>query len=147
HSDRQGFSVEIDYEYSLAEHLIRPETGMLTVAVAGILAAYAIPAYRDYTIRAKIMEAMMYTTAVKLAVAEHYIATGEFSGSAAQLSDLPANISLEDATGIITIHLDAIDDSFSDEDYVKLFPEVTDTGIAWHCESNVRAKLLPAFCR
>lgn len=147
HSDRQGFSVEIDYEYSLAEHLIRPETGMLTVAVAGILAAYAIPAYRDYTMRAKIMQSMSYTSVIKMTVAEHYIDSGNFQGATELLPDLPANISLEDATGVITIHLDAIDDSFSDEDYVQLFPEVTESGIAWHCESTVRAKLLPAFCR
>jgi Tfp pilus assembly protein PilE len=147
HSDSQGFSLEIDYEYSLAEHLIRPETGMVTVAVVGILMAYAVPAYRDYTLRAKVMQSMTDIAAIKMAVAEHYIATGELSGSGEQLTDLPTHISVDDDSGMITVYLKTIDNSFDDEDYVQLIPEVNDTGIQWHCESTVRAKLLPAVCR
>lgn len=147
HSDQQGFSVEIDYEYSLAEHLIRPESGMLTVAVVGILAAYAVPAYRDYSLRAKVMQSLTDTAAIKMAVSEHYIASGGYSGFDKQLNDLPTYISVDDANGMITVYLKTIDDSFDDEDYVQLIPEISDMGIVWHCQSNIKKAWLPASCR
>jgi len=147
HSDSQGFSVEIDYEYSLAEHILRPEAGMLTVAVVGILAAYAVPAYRDYTLRAKVMQSMTDTAAIKMAVAEHYIANGDFLGATEMLSDLPTFINLDKTTGIITVKLEHIDNSFNDEDLVQLIPEITDMGIVWHCQSNIKKAWLPASCR
>tara|TARA_R110001599_G_scaffold245669_3_gene445850 strand:- start:333 stop:785 length:453 start_codon:yes stop_codon:yes gene_type:complete len=43
---------------------------MIVVAIIGILAAIALPAYQDYTIRSKVTEAMVQASAAKLAVAE-----------------------------------------------------------------------------
>ncbi len=49
---------------------------MIVVAIIGILAAVALPAYQDYTIRARVTEGMSLAAAVKLAVAETYSAFG-----------------------------------------------------------------------
>jgi type IV pilus assembly protein PilA len=43
---------------------------MIVVAIIGILAAIALPAYQDYTIRTKVSEGMLQASAAKLAVAE-----------------------------------------------------------------------------
>src|SRR3982750_3727707 len=43
---------------------------MIVVAIIGILAAVALPAYQDYTIRAKVTEGMGQAAAAKLAVSE-----------------------------------------------------------------------------
>lgn len=44
---------------------------MIVVAIIGILAAVALPAYQDYTIRAKVSEGLVLATAAKQAVAEN----------------------------------------------------------------------------
>src|SRR5882672_1582564 len=45
---------------------------MIVVAIIGILAAIAIPAYQDYTIRAQVTEGLNLAGGVKTAVAEYY---------------------------------------------------------------------------
>jgi type IV pilus assembly protein PilA len=47
---------------------------MIVVAIIGILAAVALPAYQDYTVRAKVTEGLSLATAAKLAVAETFAA-------------------------------------------------------------------------
>lgn len=49
---------------------------MIVVAIIGILAAIAIPAYQDYTIRAQVTEGMNLAAAVKAEVAEFYAQNG-----------------------------------------------------------------------
>ena len=51
---------------------------MIVVAIIGILAAIAIPAYQDYTIRAQVTEGMNLADAVKVAVADYYTQNGAF---------------------------------------------------------------------
>ncbi|MBR9909059.1 MAG: prepilin-type N-terminal cleavage/methylation domain-containing protein [Gammaproteobacteria bacterium] len=49
---------------------------MIVVAIIGILAAVAIPAYQDYTIRTKVSEVLVLASAARTNVAEYYISTG-----------------------------------------------------------------------
>jgi len=84
---------------------------MIVVAIIGILAAIAIPAYQDYTIRSQVTEGLNLAGAAKAAIAESYSQTGVWPANnlAAGLDVTPANISgkyvtgVAVATGVITI--------------------------------------------
>jgi type IV pilus assembly protein PilA len=85
---------------------------MIVVAIIGILAAIAIPAYQDYTIRAQVTEGLNLASAVKASVAEYYAQNGAWPvglvGAAPALgyTALPVGkyvASVDVATGTITI--------------------------------------------
>lgn len=64
---------------------------MIVVAIIGILAAVALPAYQDYTVRAKISEAMIAGVAAKSLLSEAYQSNGTngLQGSSQAINDVP----------------------------------------------------------
>ena len=59
---------------------------MIVVAIIGILAAVALPAYQDYTIRAKVSEAVLAASGFKTSIAETAQSNGTLASSGAGLS-------------------------------------------------------------
>jgi len=85
---------------------------MIVIAILGILIAIALPAYQDYTVRARVSEAVAQTAPAKLAVAETasargILATAVTNATAAGFSFAPASTdyvqSITIANGVITV--------------------------------------------
>lgn len=132
---------------------------MIVVAIIGILAAVAIPAYQDYTVRAKVTEGVNAAGAAKASVADYYMANNAFPTNNAQAGlDAAATYAtnyIQDLTvtnGTVTVDfLGATGNGVTDGDSIAFVPTATATGaITWACNgagSDLPAKFRPANCR
>lgn len=68
--------------------------GALAIPILGILLAIALPAYQDYTIRAKVSESLNQAAAAKLATAEARLSTGQWPNNNAEAGFAPPNNNL-----------------------------------------------------
>lgn len=90
---------------------------MIVVAIIGILAAIALPAYQDYTIRSKVSEGIIAASSAKASVSEAF-QTDSLAGVNAAAAAWNANIlttkskyvnsvNIEVGTGVVTVEFDA----------------------------------------
>lgn len=130
---------------------------MIVVAIIGILAAVAIPAYQDYTIRAKVSEVLTIASAARSSVAEYYISTGKMPDTAAaagintdtgQSTYITAIGFATTASGAtLTYDLDNLGGTADGEDFVYLVTGGTN-GVKVDCTGgSLEAKYRPANCR
>ena len=130
---------------------------MIVVAIIGILAAVAIPAYQDYTRRAYISEALVAAAAAKTAVQEYHAANGSWPNSNASAGLAAADqhqgnamqrleIIASGGVSLIRIELNA---KVSSGAHVWLEPEATASGaFRWTCRGDSDLnRLLPSNCR
>ena len=145
---------------------------MIVVAIIGILAAIAIPAYQDYTIRSQVTEGLSLASDLKAAVAETFAQSGAW----------PANNTTIGMTGVksgkyvsdVSVNTGTIDITFSGPQansnitgkHLALTPTTSPNGdVIWNCgykatvgsppisgaaatvATTVTAKYLPAACR
>ncbi|MBW3997840.1 pilin [Neisseria meningitidis] len=82
---------------------------MIVIAIVGILAAVALPAYQDYTARAQVSEAILLAEGQKSAVTEYYLNHGEWpannnSAGVASSTDIKGKYvkSVEVKNGVVT---------------------------------------------
>ena len=125
---------------------------MIVVAIIGILAAIAIPAYSDYTKRAKVTELVTAGSACKASVSEFFQSQQAYpadineAGCSAQATDKIQSLSLG-ASGVITVGSNIVTVTGN---YVLTPTEAgTNSGVLeWSCAaSSIEAKYLPANCR
>ena len=129
---------------------------MIVVAIIGILAAIAIPAYQDYTARAQMSEAITLAGGAKTAVAEVWQTTGDWPTTNASAGlDAAANINGEyvaqvavAGNGVITATMRGVAPVLNDIRGQTLTMTPTDQGgsISWGCVASV-PRLAPSACQ
>lgn len=125
---------------------------MIVIAILGILLAIAIPAYQDYTIRAKVSEGLNLAAAPKLAVAEYQQSNGAFpdnnssAGYDAVTTTIVSSIDIG-ADGVITIEY--ADPAEIAGDTITLTPATATGGaVTWVCAAgSLETKYTPSSCR
>ncbi|WP_243041753.1 pilin [Dyella sedimenti] len=143
-------------------HRQRPSAGftlielMIVVAIIAILAAIAIPAYQDYTIRAQVSEGMSLATGAKAAIWDFVSNTGRFptENQSAGLA-APASISGSYVSGVnivegqIQVSFNSLKANAAIKTQTLILSPVTNVGsITWVCTgSTLSAKYLPSTCR
>ncbi len=140
---------------------------MIVVAIIGILAAVALPAYQDYTKKAKMSEVILAASACRTTITEtiqsssSLPAAGEWGcESASATSKYVASVATSDA-GVVTVTTQGFNDTALDSKTIELTPYsgTDNTGTitaggsvgSWKCgpgaSNPVPAKYLPGSCK
>ena len=115
---------------------------MIVVAIIGILAAIAIPAYQDYTIRSQVTEGLNLSGAVETGVAEYFANTGNWPAnlSAAGILNVPAGKyvnAIAMTTGLITVTYGNQVNSNVNNKTLSLQPRLSpNNDVIWLCGNN-----------
>ncbi|EMT3725422.1 pilin, partial [Neisseria gonorrhoeae] len=119
---------------------------MIVIAIVGILAAVALPAYQDYTARAQVSEAILLAEGQKSAVTEYYLNHGKWpsDNSAAGVASSPSDIkgkyvkSVTVTNGVVTAKMksDGVNNEIKDK-RLSLWARREDGSVKWFCGQPV----------
>jgi type IV pilus assembly protein PilA len=128
---------------------------MIVVAIIGILAAVALPAYQDYTIRAKVSELILATAAAKINIEEcaqvnNTIGNCGGANAAVQVgTNSKITASAVSAKGTIKVAGSGAASSVGTNVTIMLTPLFANGAVTWQCHVNTatQSRYTPASCR
>ncbi len=133
---------------------------MIVVAIIGILAAIAIPAYQDYTVRARVTEGLAEASRYKVLVSDNAItgaSTLNQTFTGLSVTKNVSNLTIDPTTGIIAVTMNAnaksVQFSLTPIDQGTGGPPSVNTpptgAIVWTCQVSVSTndRYVPNECR
>ena len=129
---------------------------MIVVAIVGILAAIALPAYQDYTIRAKVSEVLAKGAEAKTSVAEFFAANSRFPSTLASAGVAATAYGMTGApawsAGLLTLKTTVDTTKFptaaAGKTILMSVQSTADGVLVWKCKpGDMPIKYLPASCR
>jgi type IV pilus assembly protein PilA len=133
---------------------------MIVVAIIGILAAIAIPAYQDYTIRSRVIEGLNLAALAKTAIAEANMSQGRFLSANNRSYGIPGAASIQGqntrqvaivANGVIEITYRTLGGDAGAGAMLTLTPNTISDSMNWVCapggSNPIPARYVPANCR
>ena len=123
---------------------------MIVVAIIGILAAIALPAYQDYIARSQVSEIFALLDGQRGAIGEACTDSGNCSGVAAGVSLAAtgkySNVAANTASGILPASMSGVSSALVTGKSVQLTPTLTAGAITWACATNLLAVHKPKSC-
>lgn len=122
---------------------------MIVIAIIGILAAVALPAYQDYTVRAKASEMILAGSGAKNSISEFAIVRGTIPGATALViqnvtSGMTRSLTWDGTSIVIegnTTNLGAAVE-------ISMTPSFNSSrGVNWTCEALVGTRFMPGSCQ
>jgi type IV pilus assembly protein PilA len=131
---------------------------MIVVAIVGILAALALPAYQDYTVRSKVSEGAARLAEAKVSVAEYYSSNSTFPQGAATAGFNTAAAGYVSTIGCASGGCSLIELTFGNKEpklagkTLALSGTATNGQVVWKCKAGttgtpLESKYLPGSCR
>ncbi len=125
---------------------------MIVVAIIGILASIALPAYQDYTKRAHVAEGLTLANGAKLAIVDYYATNGTYPVSNSVVGMPAANSITGNAVRSILVNQSKITITYntkvSSGSIIDLISEANGVTFKWSCSTGtVPKRYLPSSCR
>ena len=133
---------------------------MIVIAIIAILMSYAIPAYQDYTVRAKAGEGLTLSSSIKSTISESWVSAVDITTLSSGINGIPAaNNTTGNNVSQILVTAGVIEVTYNNDDSrlagetLTLTPLVPGnaknpgTSLLWECSSSLENKYLPSECR
>ena len=125
---------------------------MITVAIVGILAAVALPAYQDYVARSQVSEGLLLSSGAKPLVSEYYSNNGNYPtnndvGFSGYIGSYISKTELGENGRIIATFGNQVNSKLTGKTVTLVpTPDQNTENLTWNCISDLEQKYLPITC-